>query len=97
LLLAIGIAAGALVTGYLHKTSTPMYQQLTFRRGSINYARFAPDGQTLAYSASWNGNPFEIFSTRAGSSESQSLGVSDADILGVSSSGELAILTKDHT
>lgn len=94
LLLAVGVGAGILINTYSHKSSTPTYQQLTFRRGIVNHARFAPDGQTLVYSAAWNGNPFEIFSTRAGSTESRSLGISDADILAVSSSGELAILIK---
>jgi|ERR1051325_776050 serine/threonine protein kinase/sugar lactone lactonase YvrE len=94
LLLAIGVLAGILLTTYSRKSSTPVYQQLTFRRGLVNHARFAPDGQTTVYSATWNGNPFEIFSTRPGSTESRSLGLSDADILGVSSTGELAILTK---
>ena len=35
----------------------PLYRQLTFRRGSIRSARFAPDGQTILYSAAWQGNP----------------------------------------
>ena len=94
LLLAVGAVAGILATSYLRKATTPLYQQLTFRRGIVNRARFAPDGQTVVYSAAWNGNPFEIFSTRAGSTESRSLGITDAEILAVSSSGELAILTK---
>src|SRR5271166_1529072 len=33
----------------------PTYRQLTFRRGSIRSARFAPDGQTILYSAAWQG------------------------------------------
>jgi len=94
LLLALGAVAGILATSYLRKATTPLYQQLTFRRGIVNRARFAPDGQTVVYSAAWNGNPFEIFSTRSGSTESRSLGITDAEILAVSSSGELAILTK---
>jgi len=94
LLLALGAGAGILATSYLRKATAPLYQQLTFRRGIVNRARFAPDGQTVVYSAAWNGNPFEIFSTSAGSTESRSLGITDAEILAVSSSGELAILTK---
>jgi len=94
LLLVIGIFAGVLASSYLRKSSMPRYQQLTFRRGIINHARFAPDGKTLFYSASWNGNQLEIFSTSAGSNESRSLGIPNADILAVSSSGELAILVK---
>ena len=33
----------------------PTFRQLTFRRGPIRSARFAPDGQTVVYSAAWDG------------------------------------------
>jgi eukaryotic-like serine/threonine-protein kinase len=71
---------------------SPSYHQLTFRRGMVRVARFAPDGQTIVYSATWEGNPSEVFSTRPGSVASRSLGLSGADILAVSSSGEMAVL-----
>ncbi len=70
----------------------PSYHQLTFRRGGIRVARFAPDGQTIAYSAAWEGNPTEVFTTRAGGTASRSLGLAGADILAISSSGEMAVL-----
>jgi len=94
LLLLVGVVAGILGYGYFTKSSMPSYQQLTFRRGYVSHARFSPDGQTIVYSATWGGNALEIFSTRAGLNESQSLGLKDADILAVSSTGELAVLTK---
>jgi serine/threonine protein kinase len=71
---------------------TPFYHQLTFRRGTVRSARFAPDGRTVIYSAAWNGNPLDIFSTRVESPESRSLGLENADLLGISSSGEMALL-----
>src|SRR5262249_52360871 len=33
------------------------YQLMTFREGEITGARFTPDGQTVAYSAAWDGKP----------------------------------------
>src|SRR6266851_3600374 len=42
----------------------PSFHLLTYRRGTILSARFAPDGQTIVYGAAWDGNPVEIFSTR---------------------------------
>src|SRR6266542_5564179 len=42
----------------------PMTRTLTFRRGFLTGARFAPDGQTIVYSAAWDGKPSEIFTTR---------------------------------
>ena len=58
LLIAVGTAA------YLRRDPAvhlqPTFRQLTFRRGHIDTARFAPDGQTVISSASWDGKPFEI-------------------------------------
>lgn len=71
--------------------SQPVFHQLTFPRGCIQAARFAPDGETIIYSAAWAGKPIELFSTRPEGSESRSLGLSDSDLLAVSSAGELAV------
>jgi len=74
--------------------ASPAYHLLTYRRGTIRMARFAPDGQTIIYSAAWEGGPVEIFSTRYGTPESRSMGIPGAEILGVSSTGEMAVLLK---
>ena len=65
-------------------------QRLTYQRGAIYSARFAPDGQSIFYGASWEGRPLELFSTRPDSPESRSLGL-PADVLSISSAGEMAI------
>jgi len=64
---------------------------LTYRRGFLTGARFSPDGQTIVYSASWDGKPSEIFTTRIGSADARSLGIFPAGILSVSSQGEMAV------
>ncbi len=69
----------------------PKRTAMTFRRGFLTGARFASDGQTIVYSAAWDGRPSEIFTTRVGSTESRSLGITTADILAVSSAGEMAV------
>jgi Tol biopolymer transport system component len=69
----------------------PQFTQLTFRRGAMSRARFAPDGDTVVYAAAWEGKPLELFTTRIGSPESRPLGISNADIMAISRSGELAI------
>ncbi|HEV8366623.1 MAG TPA: protein kinase [Pyrinomonadaceae bacterium] len=94
ILLIGGIIAGMLGSRLFRQTSMPNYEQLTFRRGFVYHARFAPDGQTIVYSGEWNGHPSEIFSTRAGLSESRSLGLTNADVLAISSTGEMAVLLK---
>ena len=81
-------------TPFTSSTTSPTYQRLTFRRGSIASAKFAPDGQTILYSAAWEGEPVEIFSTRLGSRESRSMGLPSATILSISPAGELAMLLK---
>src|SRR5579872_1834042 len=69
----------------------PTFHEVTFRNGTIWAARFAPDGQTILYGAAWDGRPQEIFSTRFDSSDSRSVGLSPAQILSISSKGEMAI------
>jgi len=70
----------------------PTYRQLTFRRGSIRSARFAPDGQTILYSAAWQGNPTDVFTARPEAPESRSMGLSHTQLMSVSSAAELAVL-----
>ena len=90
-LIGIGILADRGFDAIRPMRSAPSYKRLTFRRGSVVKARFAPDGQTVLYSASWEGQAFGIFATRAGSLESRRLQLPDARLLAVSSTGELAI------
>jgi Tol biopolymer transport system component len=69
----------------------PSFRQLTFRRGQIFSARFAPDGQTVMYSASWDGKAMEIFVGRPESPESRPFGLAGAEVLAISKSGEMAV------
>ncbi len=71
--------------------SKPTFHEITFRNGTILDARFAPDGQSIVYSASWDGRPQEIFSTRFDSSDSRPIGLPAGQILAISSKGEMAI------
>lgn len=72
----------------------PVYQKLTFRRGFVRGARFAPDGESAVYSASWDGQAPRLFVARPAHPEGQQLDVPEADLLAVSSRGELAILLR---
>ena len=99
--LVAGVAIGALgywlVTDRAPQTSSvPLFRRLTFQRGNVLHARFAPDGQTVLYGASWEGRPVEIFSTRVDGTESRPLGIANADLAAVSGSGELLLLRKPH-
>ena len=70
----------------------PIYRQLTFRRGSIRSARFAPDGQTILYSAAWQGGPVDVFTARPEAPEARSMGLSRTQLVSVSSASEMAVL-----
>src|SRR5947209_4594989 len=88
------LALGTLVGVRVGEKPPPSFHRLTFRRGTIWSARFAPDGQTIIYGASWEGQPSETFSTRPESAEARTLGLPDASILAISSVGEMAVLLK---
>jgi eukaryotic-like serine/threonine-protein kinase len=97
-LLVLGVAAGVFLSrGLVAKgsASSARFQRLTFRRGMIHNARFAPDGQTVLYGATWAGEPQRLYVARTASPESWALGLGDGswDILAASPSGELAVLS----
>ncbi|MEX0879321.1 MAG: protein kinase [Thermoanaerobaculia bacterium] len=98
LALLLGSGLGFLLRDAVRgKPSSPVeFQRLTYQRGRIETARFAPDGQTIVYGAAWEGKPLELFSTRPESPESRSLGLPGADLLSISHQGELAVSLKRH-
>jgi WD40 repeat protein len=73
------------------------FRQITFRRGQVGGARFAPDGQSILYTANWDQGPRRLFLTHPSSPESRSLGFENLGLVSVSHSGELALLSSDGT
>jgi serine/threonine protein kinase len=90
----VAAAIATIATMSLMREPRLDFQQLTFRRGNVFTARFAPDKKTVLYSAQWGAEPDEIFSTVADSRESRSLGLGNAELLATSSTGELAVLLR---
>jgi Tol biopolymer transport system component len=74
----------------------PSFRQLTFRRGEIQSAQFAPDGTTVVYSAAWDGSPVEIFVGRLESPDSRPFGLAGAEVLAISRLGEAAVSLNRH-
>jgi Tol biopolymer transport system component len=72
-------------------STIPTFTRLSFRRGAVWSARFSSDGQTVVYSAAWDGRPMQLFSTRLGSREATAVGPPGTDILAISSSDEMAL------
>src|SRR5205085_1780760 len=69
----------------------PTFRELTFRRGALVAARFAPDPRSAIYSAAWEGSPQTVFISSPNSTESRDLGLAKTKIVSVSS-GQMAIL-----
>jgi Tol biopolymer transport system component len=86
------VAAAAFWVG--HRTGEkppPSFRRLTFRRGTVIDARFARDGHSVVYSAAWDGNPPQVFTTRLDGPGFLRLPLPSANLFSVSGSGELAI------
>jgi hypothetical protein len=93
--------AGGLLVGTLFLLArpsqpSPTYHRLTFEQGTVYSARFAPDFRSIVYGAAWNGKPKQLYSTVANSLLPQPLSLSDAILLAVSRSGELALTLNSH-
>ncbi len=95
---ALGVAALAAAAGLVagratrpNRAAPPAFHQLTYRRGSIGSARFAPDGQSVVYSARWDGAPAQLFLKRPDAGDSLPLSLPPAELLGISKSGEMNI------
>ncbi len=91
LLAGMLMAASFIVVGAARHDDRPVYQRITFGRGAVASARFTPDGTRVVYAAALNGNPLELLTTVPGTSESRALGIRDAELLSISSSGQMAI------
>jgi dipeptidyl aminopeptidase/acylaminoacyl peptidase/predicted Ser/Thr protein kinase len=92
LMLAVGLALGlALARNWSggERPVVPEFTRLTFRRGTVMNARFAPNGTSILYSANWEGQPPRAYSTRPGEPEIP-VGPPDAFFLAASRNGQLA-------
>jgi Tol biopolymer transport system component len=91
LVLALAAGVAGWFFGVRNATTTPpFYHQLTFERGLVYAARFAPDGRSIYYSAAWKGQPVQVYSTVPDSPESRPLNLINSTLFATSSS-ELAI------
>jgi len=90
-LVAAGYLAGARSTA----TDPPAFRQITFRRGIVGSGRFSPDGQTVLYSAAWEGEPNRLYQARVGLPEPLPLNVPGGEaIAGTAIQGDMAVLLR---
>jgi Tol biopolymer transport system component len=69
--------------------------QLTLRHGTVAFARYTADGDTVVYSAAWDAGPFQVYATRPDTRESWQVNIAGSAnplTLAVSRRGELAVL-----
>ena len=92
-LLILAAAAGGYFFGNRGSAqAVPTFREITFRRGVLQAARFAPDPRSAIYSADWEGNPQAVFISSPNSTESRELGLPSTEVLSVSASGQMAVL-----
>ena len=95
--LALVAVAAVLAAYFLGKrnvsSSTASYQQLTFEPGYAGPARFTRDGNTVVFSAAWNGGAKQLYSQRSNSAQATPLNI-DADVLGIADNGDMAVILK---
>ena len=87
-----GAVIAAIATSVWPKLSVPEYHPVTFRKGVVSSARFTADGQSFIYSATWEGQPYDVFLGRSESPDARDLQLKDARILSVSKAGDMAVL-----
>jgi DNA-binding winged helix-turn-helix (wHTH) protein len=97
------IAAGAMLVAFASlalasylafrpaPSPVPRFRRLTFSRGFVLSARFAPDGSVI-YTASWEGHPTELFDATLETRDSRRLQFPGGRIVGVTGGGEVAFL-----
>jgi serine/threonine protein kinase/dipeptidyl aminopeptidase/acylaminoacyl peptidase len=90
---AVALATGAFLAAYSFRAiPSPAFQRLTFRRGIVSAARFTADGNTIVYSAAWDGGDFRLYTARPGGGpESRPLEQSGGMLFAVSSRSDVAL------
>ncbi len=92
-LAGVAVAAGFFLLGRQTKRppEAPRFTRLTFQRGYIRNARFAPDGTSVLFSAGWGGRPSDVFETRTDRFGTRSLGLEGIQLRAVSRTAQLAL------
>jgi serine/threonine protein kinase/Tol biopolymer transport system component len=94
LAVAVISVAGFLIGERSATRPVPTFRELSFRRGALVAARFAPDPRSAVYSAAWEGNPEAVFISSPNSTESRDLGLTETEVMAVSAAGQMAVLRR---
>ena len=107
-MISLAVVTLALVLGLAWKlapwhstqaSTPPEFQRLTFDQPTpeLTDARFTPDGASVVYTEGGHMSKADIHVQRLGAASSQSLGIPNSLLLGVSRQGELAVLIERTT
>jgi serine/threonine protein kinase/Tol biopolymer transport system component len=90
-------AAGWFLARATAHTEPPNFLQVSFQQGSVDSARFLPDGQSFISASRWGTDiDMSLYTGRFDSQGLRPLGVKADAIASVSESGELLILQNTH-
>jgi DNA-binding winged helix-turn-helix (wHTH) protein len=81
----------ATAAAWMRTSPAPAFHRLTFGRGYIGTARFAPGGDVV-YTAAFEGKPLAAFAVREERLDPRPLPAAGAHLVGVSPGGEIAFL-----
>lgn len=89
---ALACAIGVIVWLALRQTpSLPEFRQISFRKGQVVSARFAPDAQTILYTLQ-SGAERRVYASNLLGPESREITGADGSLVSVSKSGEMALI-----
>jgi serine/threonine protein kinase/WD40 repeat protein len=94
--LSLAIGTGAFLAGRraskdASSGAPPRYQRVTFRRGQVHSARFAPDGKTIVYAQVSDSARGRVFTSTPGNPEARPITSPGTMLFAVSSMGEMAL------
>jgi Tol biopolymer transport system component len=92
----LGVAVGGAVAWYLGPgpTPPPIFTRVSFHRGEVIRARFAPDAKTVLYSARFGGAAPDTYNIREDYPESTPAGLGGALLLAISRQSQMAVLMR---
>jgi serine/threonine protein kinase/Tol biopolymer transport system component len=96
LAIVLALTLGLLVRSWFARGQPTQvrFSPVSFRPGTIYSARFAPDGQTILYTAALEGGMPDLYSVRRDYPDSQPVGLPGAKLLAISSQRQMALLAK---
>ena len=86
------VAAGFILARSTADHSLPSFTPLTFERGTLTGARFAPDGKTIYFSAAIGAEASRVYQTQIDRPEKRLLDLPPGFLMGVSSKQDLLVL-----